>query len=211
MLVSWWKDTWCIGSWVLYHQCLLGSPAVSSVVSNSLGPHRLQPTRLLCPWVSPGKDTGVGCRALLQGIFRTQGRESMSLVSPECPELQMVSLPAEPSGRPHSCVKQTASGKLLHSAGSSALHSVMTQRGERGIRERLQREGICTLTADSCFCMAETTQHCKAIMCVCVCDQSCLTLATPWIVARKAPLSMDSLGKNTGVGCHFLLCKAILF
>ena len=135
MLVSWWKDARCIGSWVLYHQCLLGSPAVSSVISKSLGPRGLQPGRLLCPWDSPGKDTRVGCCALLQGIFRTQGRESMSLVSPESPELQMVSLPAEPSGRPHSCVKQTASGKLLHSPGSSALHSVMTQRGERGIQE----------------------------------------------------------------------------
>ena len=29
--------------------------------------------RLLCSWVSLGKNTGVGCRALLQGIFLTQG------------------------------------------------------------------------------------------------------------------------------------------
>ena len=29
--------------------------------------------QLLCPWDSPGKNTGVGCRALLQGIFPTQG------------------------------------------------------------------------------------------------------------------------------------------
>ena len=28
--------------------------------------------RLLCPWDSPGKNTGVGCHALLQGIFLTQ-------------------------------------------------------------------------------------------------------------------------------------------
>ena len=28
---------------------------------------------LLCPWDSPGKNTGVGCHALLQGIFPTQG------------------------------------------------------------------------------------------------------------------------------------------
>ena len=28
---------------------------------------------LLCPWNSPGKNTGVGCHALLQGIFPTQG------------------------------------------------------------------------------------------------------------------------------------------
>ena len=33
----------------------------------------LQPTRLLCPWDSLGKNTGVGCHALLQGIFPTQG------------------------------------------------------------------------------------------------------------------------------------------
>ena len=33
----------------------------------------MQPTRLLCPWDSPGKNTGVGCHALLQGIFPTQG------------------------------------------------------------------------------------------------------------------------------------------
>ena len=30
-------------------------------------------TSLLCPWDSPGKNTGGGCRALLQGIFPTQG------------------------------------------------------------------------------------------------------------------------------------------
>ena len=28
---------------------------------------------------------------------------------------------------------------------------------------------------------------------------------TPWTVAHQAPLSMDFLGKNTGIGCHFLL------
>ena len=43
------------------------------VISDSLGSHRLQPTRLLCPWDSPGKNTGVGCHLLLQGIFPTQG------------------------------------------------------------------------------------------------------------------------------------------
>ena len=44
-----------------------------SVVSDSLWPHGLQPTRLLSPWDSPGKSTGVGCHFLLQGIFPTQG------------------------------------------------------------------------------------------------------------------------------------------
>ena len=37
--------------------------------------------RLLWPWDSPGKSTGVGCRALLQGIFPTQGSNQVSWVS----------------------------------------------------------------------------------------------------------------------------------
>ena len=36
-----------------------------SVASDSLQPHGLQPARLLCPWDSPGKNTGVGCHYLL--------------------------------------------------------------------------------------------------------------------------------------------------
>ena len=35
--------------------------------------HGLQPARVLCPWNSPGKNTGVGSHSLLQGIFPTQG------------------------------------------------------------------------------------------------------------------------------------------
>ena len=35
--------------------------------------------------------------------------------------------------------------------------------------------------------------------------QSCPTFSTPWTVACQALLSMNSLGKNTGVGFHFLL------
>ena len=43
-----------------------------SVVPNSLRPPGPQPTRLLCTWDSPGRNPGVGCHALLQGIFPTQ-------------------------------------------------------------------------------------------------------------------------------------------
>ena len=42
--------------------CLISSVQFScSVISNSLRPHRWQPTRLPRPWDSPGKNTGVGC------------------------------------------------------------------------------------------------------------------------------------------------------
>ena len=40
---------------------------------NSFHSHGLQPTRLLCPWDFSGKDTGVVCHFLLQGIVQTKG------------------------------------------------------------------------------------------------------------------------------------------
>ena len=39
---------------------------------NSLWPHGLQPARLLCPWDSPGQNTGVVSHSFFQGIFPTQ-------------------------------------------------------------------------------------------------------------------------------------------
>ena len=42
-------------------------------MSDSLRPHGLWPSRFLCPWNVPGKNTGVGCHFLPQGIFSTQG------------------------------------------------------------------------------------------------------------------------------------------
>ena len=41
---------------------------VTSVMSNSVRPHRRQPTRLHRPWNSLGKHTGVGCHFLLQCV-----------------------------------------------------------------------------------------------------------------------------------------------
>ena len=38
-----------------------------------LWPHGLEPTRFLCPWDFPGKNTRLGCHFLLQGTFQTQG------------------------------------------------------------------------------------------------------------------------------------------
>ena len=45
---------------------------VCSVMSNSLWLHELSPARVFCLWDFPGKNTGVGCHCLLQGIFLTQ-------------------------------------------------------------------------------------------------------------------------------------------
>ena len=50
-------------------------------MSNSLRPHRRQPTRLSRPWDSPGKNTGVGCHCLLQCMKV----KSESEVAESCP------------------------------------------------------------------------------------------------------------------------------
>ena len=44
-----------------------------SILSHTLLPHELYPARLLCPWYSPGKNTGVGNHSLLQRVFPTPG------------------------------------------------------------------------------------------------------------------------------------------
>ena len=46
-----------------------------SVVSDSLRPRGLQPTRFLCPWDFPGKGTGVGCHCLLWQAWQWQAIE----------------------------------------------------------------------------------------------------------------------------------------
>ena len=112
------------------------------------------PARILCPWNSPGQNTGVGSCSLLQGIFPTQGlnpgllhwgqiwriREvqehwsgqsipsSVDLpnpgIKPESPALQMDSLPAELPGKP----KNTGVGSL------SLLQGIFsTQELKRGL------------------------------------------------------------------------------
>ena len=52
-----------------------------SHVSSSLHPCGLQPVRLRCPWDSPCKNPGMGCHALLQGIFQTRDPAHVPYVS----------------------------------------------------------------------------------------------------------------------------------
>ena len=66
-------------------------------MSNSLQVYGLWPVRLLCPWDSPGKNTGVGCPALLQGIFWTQGSNQRLLC---LLHWQVGSLSLAPPGKP---------------------------------------------------------------------------------------------------------------
>ena len=79
------------GSGVLLEVSLILPPQVGlggcvcvfscSVLSDSWQPYGLQPTRLLCLWDIPGKNTGVGCPFLFQEIFPAQG-SNLCLLSP---------------------------------------------------------------------------------------------------------------------------------
>ena len=57
----------------------------------------MQPARLLCPWDSLGKNTGVGCCTLFQGIFPTQGSKLHLLC---LLNWQVGSLPLTATGKP---------------------------------------------------------------------------------------------------------------
>ena len=63
----------CFTAVVLGPGCTSEFPAAAAAAKSlqscpTLRPHRWQPTRLLCPWDSPGKNNGVGCHFLLQCI-----------------------------------------------------------------------------------------------------------------------------------------------
>ena len=89
-----WCDIAIIPSFISLHVCVCVCVCVSrSLVSDSLWPHGLYFTRLLCPWNCPGKNTGAGCNSFLQGIFLTQ--------EPASPSLQADSLPSQPLGKPY--------------------------------------------------------------------------------------------------------------
>ena len=59
---------------------------VTSVVSDSVRPHRREPTRLPRPWDSPGKNTGVGCHFLLQRMkVKSESEVAQSCPTPSDP------------------------------------------------------------------------------------------------------------------------------
>ena len=78
---------------------------------NCVGVHEplgLQPTRLLCPWDFPRKNTGVGCHFLLQRIFPIWGLNLHLL------HQQAVSLPLSHQGSPLSCLEASKLGCSKH-------------------------------------------------------------------------------------------------
>ena len=103
------------------YTCLL----IYSVVSDSLWPHGLEPTRFLCPWDLREKNTGVDCHFFLQGIFPTQGSNSHLLL------WQADSLLPSHLGS-HVCIcaklSQTLCKPVDYSQKGSSLHGILQAR-----------------------------------------------------------------------------------
>ena len=92
--------------------------------------HGLQPARPLCPWDSPGKNTGVGCHPLLQRIFPTQGSNSCLLCFLHW---KAGSLPLTPSGKletnPFTCCAPVPQSKARGRASWVLDHELNTACG----------------------------------------------------------------------------------
>ena len=166
---------------------------------------------------SPGKNTGVGCHALLQGIFLTQG---LNLGLPHCRRI----LPFEPPGKPK--IAGVGSLSLLQgnsltgnqtgvywvsaAAAAKSLQSCPTVRPHRRQPTRLlcpwdspgKNTGVgCHFLLKSMKVRSESEVA-----------QSCPTLSNPMVCSLPGSFCpWDFPGKSTGVGCHYLLRLSICY
>ena len=76
------------GNDLWFKQIVCSCCLVAKLCLALLRSHGLQPTRLLCPWDFPGKDAGVGCHFLLQGIFLIR-RLNLHLLYPQADSLTL--------------------------------------------------------------------------------------------------------------------------
>ena len=105
---------------------------VASVVSDSVRPHGLQPTRLFRPWDSPGKNTGVGCHFLLQCMkVESESEVTQSWLTLRDPmdctlPGSSIDLPGKSTGVGCQCLlpsSPTPQFKSINSSALSLLHS----------------------------------------------------------------------------------------
>ena len=94
---------------------------VASVVSDSVRPHRRQPTRLPRPWDSPGKNTGVGCHFLLQCMKVKSERE----VAQSCPTCSDPMDCSPPGSSAHGVFQARALGWVAIAFSSTGCISVI--------------------------------------------------------------------------------------
>ena len=175
--------------------CLLSH----SVVSDSLWPHGLYPARFLCPWDSPGKNTGGG-----ELLCPPPGDLPNSGIGPRSPALQADSSPSEPPGEPKNtgvgnltllqgiCPTQESNGSLLH------CRRILYQRSSQGSPALILP--FCHFSSTSLWlplwCLRQSKVHCPRF--------STITFRGngPWI---RQLLSPPLPAKATGA--HSALCS----
>ena len=121
-----------VNLYTLVHEC--------SVMSNSLWPHGLQPTRLSCPWNFPAKNIGASCHFLLYRIFLTPGLNLS-------PAFGMQIFITAPPGKPIYIllyVKETTKKDIMYSTGNYIQYFVTTCKGKQSEKIYTCRYSIST-------------------------------------------------------------------
>ena len=122
-----------------------------------------------------GKNTGVGCHSLLQGIFPSQGSNPSLL---HCRKIGWDS--------------RVGMGDILQKNSYFAIHCPMRKQISKACDLVLFPTSFWPLWAIIIVVITEL------LSCV-------LIFVTLWTVAHQDPLPMDFPGNDTGVGCYFLL------
>ena len=177
-----------------------------SVVPISLWPHVLRPPGFFVHGIFPGKDAGVGCHFLLQGLFPTQGSNPCLL------HWQVNSLPLSHRGSPcvlsHTCIYAHSCVLFVYSLCVSLSY-----------RQCLRyTDGFESLTTDFPSRLFGYNFHnFNMLQFSSVQLLSCVRLfATPWIAARQAPLSITNSWSSLRLtsiesvmpSSHLILCPA---
>ena len=148
-------------------------------MSDSVQPHRRQPTKLPRPWDSPGKNTGVGCHFL----FQCMKVKSESEVAQSCPTQRPHGLQPTRLLRPWD-FPDKSTGMGCHGPNYSYIFAFLLTQ------------------------LISSVSYIFSLTCVCTqLLQSCLTLRPQRWQPTRLPRPWDSPGKNTGVDCHCLLLQ----
>ena len=150
-------------------------------------PHRRQPTRLPRPWDSPGKNTGVGCHFLLQCMkVRSEGEITQSCATLSDP------MDCRPPG---SSIHGIFQARVLEWGAIAFSVSGLVGVNKKLLTKRLYNpvEGWKTCVVSQSYSILCDPMESYPIFCDPMEEPT--RLLCPW----------DFTGKNTGVGCNFLL------
>ena len=169
-------------------------------------------TSLLCPWDSPGKNTGVGCHALLQGIFLTQG-SNPRLLHPLCwPAGSSLLVPPE---KPSLCILTHVTGSFLSCFRVSPRVLSLAETEDCSFSRAPRWDRDCVGFCASSPLPITTTLHIFVVQLL----SRVGVFLTPWTAVCQASLSLTisgSLLKLMSIQLvmpsnHLILCCPLLF